>query len=85
MGTDRLTDMPTTNGYYPVYLFYKEQNVLILAYGIGESFDMKKAGIHNQKQRIDEFLDNPFRYGTSYVFAHYEPKLEGNGSIFKGQ
>jgi len=27
----------TSNGYYPVYLYYKEQNVLILAYGISET------------------------------------------------
>ena len=74
-------DMPTTNGYYPVYLFYKEQNTLILAYGIGENFDSSESWepeTHSTKQRIDEFLDNPFRYGNSYVCNHYEPKVEGD-------
>ena len=74
-------DMPTTNGHYPVYLFYKEQNTLILAYGIGENFDSSESWepeIHSTKQRIDEFIDNPFRYGNSYVYNHYEPKVEGD-------
>ena len=29
--------MPVSNGYNPVYLFYKEQNILVLAYGISET------------------------------------------------
>lgn len=29
--------MSTSNGYYPVYLFYKKENILVLAYGISET------------------------------------------------
>ena len=29
--------MTTSNGYYPVYLYYKKENILILAYGISET------------------------------------------------
>ena len=72
-------DVATSNGYYPVYLFYKEENKLILSYGIGENFegDSWKSEIHSSKQRIDEFIDNPFRYGNSYVCKHYVPIING--------
>ena len=72
-------DVATSNGYYPVYLFYKEENKLILSYGIGEGFegDSWKPEIHSSKQRIDEFIDNPFRYGNSYVCKHYVPIVNG--------
>ena len=29
--------MATSNGYYPGYLYYNKQNILILAFGISES------------------------------------------------
>ena len=72
-------DVGTSNGYYPVYLFYKQENILILAYGIGESVEAESwnSEIHSSKQRIDEFIDNPFRYGNSYVCEHYEPIVNG--------
>ena len=72
-------DVGTSNGYYPVYLFYKQENILILAYGIGESVEAESwnSEIHSSKQRIDEFIDNPFRYGNSYVCMHYEPIVNG--------
>lgn len=72
-------DVGTSNGYYPVYLFYKQENILILAYGIGESVeaDSWNSEIHSSKQRIDQFIDNPFRYGNSYVCEHYEPIVNG--------
>lgn len=75
-------DMPTTNGYYPVYLFYKEQNVLILAYGIGEEFDSTSWNpeIHANRKKIEDFLDKPFRYGNSYVHSYYEPIVK-NGAV----
>jgi len=72
-------DIATSNGYYPVYLFYKEENKLILSYGIGEGFegDSWKSEIHSSKQRIDEFIDKPYRYGNSYVCKHYVPIVNG--------
>ena len=72
-------DVSTSNGYYPVFLFYKQENILILAYGIGESFeaDSWNSEIHSSQLRIDEFIDNPFRYGNSYVCKHYEPIVNG--------
>ena len=29
--------MSTSNGYYPVYLFYKNEGILILTYGLSET------------------------------------------------
>jgi len=72
------SDMPTTNGYYPVYLMYKEQNTLVLAYGIGESFDPAESWdpkLHETGTRIDELIEDPWRYGDSYVFGHYQPQV----------
>ena len=73
--------MSTSNGYYPVYLFYKKENILVLAYGISEtvkSEDTWTYEIHNSSQKISDFIDNPFRYGDSYVYKHYEPKIEND-------
>lgn len=70
--------MSTSNGYYPVYLYYKKQNILILAFGISETFNYKEPWtkeIIDSKQKIKDFLDNPFRYGESYVFQTYTPEI----------
>jgi RecB family endonuclease NucS len=68
--------MTVSNGYYPVYLFYKEENVLILSYGISETSEYSESWpthITETKTRIKDFIDNPPRYGASYVFQSYEP------------
>jgi len=79
-------DRATCFGYYPAYLFYKEENILILAYAIGESFegnafltmsDMWTPEIHSSKQRISQFIDNPFRYEDSLICEYYEPIFDG--------
>ncbi len=70
--------MSTSNGYYPVYLYYKKQNILILAFGISETFNYKEPWtkeIIDSKKKIKDFLDNPFRYGESYVFQTYTPEI----------
>ena len=64
-------------GIYPVYLFYKEKKILILAYGISETYPSdRKWNISNEKT-IEQFfadksLGQPERYGSSYVFKWYE-------------
>ena len=60
----RAPDMPVSNGYNPVYLFYKEQNTLILAYGISETHIPEVSwtkDIHDTKTKISDFIENPFR------------------------
>ena len=56
----RAPDMPVSNGYNPVYLFYKKQGILVLSYGISETHIPEKSwepSIHETKTRIDEFID----------------------------
>ena len=36
--------LPVSSGYYPVYLFYKEQNILVLAYGITKLIFLRVVG-----------------------------------------
>ena len=70
--------MSTSNGYYPVYLYYKKENILILAYGISETVDYEQPWtkeIEDRNEKIKDFLDKPFRYGESYVFKTYVPKI----------
>ena len=69
--------MSSSNGYYPVYLYYKKENILILAYGISETVDYEEPWtreIVDSNQKIKDFLDKPFRYGESYVFQTYVPE-----------
>ena len=70
--------MSTSNGYYPVYLYYKKENILILAYGISETVEYEEPWtreIVESNQKIKDFLKKPFRYGESFVFVTYEPEI----------
>ena len=73
-------EMRTSEGFYPVYLFYKKENKLILAYGISETSEAKTSWpeeISNNKTKISDYLDNPSRYGDSFVFKSYTPSVQG--------
>lgn len=67
----------TSEGIYPVYLYYKNENKLVLAYGISET---KKPqvnwGISNPIMIKDYFnknsLSKPDRYGDSFLFKIYD-------------
>jgi 5-methylcytosine-specific restriction enzyme B len=68
------------DGIYPVYLFYKEQGLLILAYGVSETHRPSgKWEITIEKTIEQYFTENDFghpkRYGTSYVFKSYDLKF----------
>ena len=81
----RAPDMPVSNGYNPVYLYYKEQNILILAYGISETHIPETSWtreIHDTKTKISDFIDNPFRYGDSFVYKHYVPQIKDKDVVF---
>lgn len=67
----------TQNGIYPVYLFYKDIDLLILAYGISETkIPEVNWSLTNPKSIIKYFSENnlgfPFRYGKSYIFKAYK-------------
>jgi len=76
----------TSNGYYPVYLYYKEQNILILAYGISETSQYptnwtKEIQVNNEL--VSEVVPDAPRYGDSYAFKSYFPEIIGTTASFK--
>ena len=76
----------TSNGYYPVYLYYKEQNVLILAYGISETSQYPvnwARDIQEGNELISEVVPGAARYGDSYVFKTYIPVINETTVTFK--
>jgi RecB family endonuclease NucS len=71
--------MSTSNGYYPVYLYYKDSKSLILAYGISETSEFSSnwpLEIQEQNPKVDEVITNPARYGDSYVFKEYQVSVK---------
>lgn len=66
----------TSNGIYPVYLYFKSENLLILAYGVSvTNIPNKKWELKNLKTITEYFEENklgePFNYGNSYIFRTY--------------
>jgi hypothetical protein len=77
--------MSASNGYFPVYLFYKEQNVLVLSYGISETSEAPvnwTTEIQESKVLISDKVPGAARYGNSYVHKTYSPKVVGNSVTF---
>lgn len=67
----------TANGIYPVYLLYKEDNLLILAYGISETHKPEINWEFEKKPiKIKDFFKEkgvtPERYGDSFIYSVYE-------------
>jgi hypothetical protein len=77
--------MSTSNGYYPVYLYYKKERVLVLAYGVSETVEFDdpwSKEIVEDSIKISELLDNPFRYGASFAFKNYQMDFDDKGVRF---
>jgi len=72
-------EMQVSKGFYPVYLYYKEFGILILAYGISETEEFAKswpAEIMNSVQTIKAYFDRDVpRYGDSFVFKAYKVSI----------
>ena len=77
------------NGIYPVYHYYKDFNVLILAFGVSETnvpeFNWRD---FESKQTIKEYFDEyfskkPRRYGNSFVFKVYDANSLPSKDILK--
>ncbi|MDT0686437.1 MrcB family domain-containing protein [Autumnicola psychrophila] len=68
----------TMDGIYPVYLYYKEKDLLVLAYGISETNKPRTTWKFLEKKLTINALFNqteigkPERYGESYVFKTYD-------------
>lgn len=67
----------TNKGIYPVYLYYKEYNLLILSYGVSE--ENKSPVTWNLKNKTsikqyfkEELNTSPDRFGDSFVFKVYD-------------
>ncbi|MBT7706436.1 DUF1016 family protein [archaeon] len=74
-------EMKVSRGFYPVYLYYKELGILILAYGVSETSEFEQswpAEIMNSAEKINAYFNKDVpRYGDSFVFKAYKIK---NGS-----
>lgn len=66
----------TKNGIYPVYLYFKAENLLVLAYGVSVTNNPKKKWELKKLKSITEYfvenkLGTPFNYGNSFIFKTY--------------
>ncbi len=77
-------EMQVSRGYYPVYLYYKELETLILAYGISETAEFDKswpAEISTSAQTISAYFNKDVpRYGDSFIFKAYKIGKD-NGNV----
>ncbi len=73
-------EITTSNGIYPVYLYYKDFQTLILAYGVSETKEFSKswpAEIMNSAETISAYFNQKVpRYGDSFVFKAYKVTIE---------
>lgn len=77
--------MSTSNGYYPGYLYYKDEEVLVLGFGISETSEYATnwpQQIQDTYPKVVDVISKPARYGDSYVFKNYQIKIETNGIQF---
>ncbi len=70
-----------SRGIYPVYLLFKDKNLLILAYGVSETkTPSSNWSISNPMNLTTYFssmnLENLKRYGGSYFFRAYQTNQE---------
>jgi hypothetical protein len=74
--------MEVSHGFYPVYLYYKDFQTLILAYGLSDtqiSAQTWPADVMNSTQTIAAFFDKDVpRYGDSFVFKAYKIEVKDN-------
>lgn len=80
--------MSTSNGYYPVYLFYKESGKLVLSFGVSETNDFGKGwkdDVLDGAPAIRDIISNPPRYGDSWVYKVYDVTFNGDdASVSQG-
>lgn len=83
------SEMATSNGIYPVYLFYKDLKTLILAYGISETEQSSQSwplDIMGNTQTIEAYFDHKVpRYGNSFVFKAYSIESQRDKIIYKSK
>lgn len=73
-------EMSTSNGFYPVYLFYKSEKKLILSLGVSETHDYGKhwdEKITESLRKVSDVIESPPRYGDSWEFKTYDVEQSG--------
>jgi len=65
-----------SNGIYPFYLYYKNQQLLVLAFGVSETLSPEIPWRQAGAETIDNYfkkhgLGKPAKYGSSFVFKIY--------------
>ena len=77
----RLEEEKISRGIYPVYLYYKDLKILILAYGVSETekpIQFWPNEILNSRQTITAYFNKKVpRYGDSFVFKVYKIEISG--------
>ncbi len=86
-------EQTTSQGIYPVYLYFKERNCLILAYGISETNTPVLSWPNIGASSVRDYIQNtygaaPSRYGSSLVYKAYDlehelSKEEMNQDLFQ--
>jgi len=79
-------EMQVSNWFYPVYLYYKDLGLLILAYGISETAEFHKSwprDIMDSNLTIQWLLQQDVRrYGDSLVFKAYNIKTDSDNITY---
>jgi hypothetical protein len=74
-------EMQVSNGFYPVYLYYKSVNTLILAYGVSETQEFSQTWpeeiINGGVTLASYFNEDIPRYGDSFLFKSYRIEVKG--------
>jgi RecB family endonuclease NucS len=82
-------EITVSNGYYPVYLYYKDFNTLILSYGISETTEYRESWpieITSTSETIKGYFGKKVpRYGDSYVFKAYTVQNGDEVLIFNNE
>ena len=66
--------MSTSYGYYPVFLYFQSEKLLVLSYGISETDEYDKTWpdeVFQKYPKIKDVIDKPKRYGESLVYKIY--------------
>ena len=77
--------MSTSNGFYPVYLYYKDVNRLILSFGVSETSEYSgnwSDEIQSSYPKVSEVIENPARYGASFAYRTYTTVIQNGSVIF---
>lgn len=76
----------TSNGFYPVLLFFREENKLILAFGVSETSKASTTWSPSTVAAyplIEDCLNDPPRYGKSWAHSVYDVKPSGNSVLVR--